>query len=198
MTGTKRARFAGLDLLTAPGRVMTPRSTTERLVERAVALVGTAPARVADVGSGSGAIAVALALGAPRAEVWAVDLSPDAVELTRANATLYGVEERVHAVQGNLLESVPGALDLIVANLPYLPARRRGESRYADLRAEPVAAVFAPGDGLGHYRRLLGAAEERLSADGALVLQYRGSVFETRRDDLPGLLDELEREALAA
>ena len=99
MTGTKRARFAGLDLLTAPGRVMTPRRATERLVERAVALVGTAPARVADVGSGSGAIAVALALGAPRAEVWAVDLSPDAVELTRANTALYGVEERVHVVQ---------------------------------------------------------------------------------------------------
>ena len=78
------ARFAGLELLTAPGRVMTPRPATERLVERGLERLAAGPARVADVGSGSGAIAVALALGAPRAEIWAVDVSLDAVELIEA------------------------------------------------------------------------------------------------------------------
>jgi release factor glutamine methyltransferase len=194
-TSSKRARFAGLDLLTAPGRVMSPRPATEQLVERSLARLGTMPARVADVGSGSGAIAVALAFRAPRAEVWAVDLSPEAVELTRANATLHGVADRVRVVQGDLLEAIPGELDLIVANLPYLPASRRGEGRYADLRAEPVAAVFAPGDGLGPYRRLVRASEERLAEQGGLVLQYRGAVFEASRAELPGLFFELEEAA---
>jgi release factor glutamine methyltransferase len=195
METSQRVRFAGLELLTAPGRVMTPRPATEQLVERSLARLRILPARVADVGSGSGAIAVALALRAPRAEIWAVDVSPDAVELTRTNVALYGVADRVRVVQGDLLDSIPGDLDLIVANLPYLPASRHGEGRYADLRAEPVAAVFAPGDGLGPYRRLLRASDERLAQQGGIVLQYRGAVFEASRVELPGLLIELEEAA---
>jgi HemK-like putative methylase len=144
---------------------------------------------------GSGAIAVALALRAPRAEIWAVDLSPEAVELTMANAALYGVAERVRVVQGDLLDAIPGDLDLIVANLPYLPASRHGEGCYADLMAEPIAAVFAPGDGLGPYRRLVRASEARLRDEGALVLQYRGAVFEASPPELPDLLFELEEAA---
>jgi release factor glutamine methyltransferase len=194
-TSSDRVRFAGLDLLTAPGRVMTPRPATEQLVERSLRRLGAGPVRVADVGSGSGAIAVALALRAPRAEIWAVDVSPEAVALTRANAEIYGVSDRVRVVQGDLLEAIPGDLDLIVANLPYLPASRHGDGRYVDLRAEPVAAVFAPGDGLGPYRRLLRAGEQRLHEDGALVLQYRGAVFEASRRELPALLFELEEAA---
>jgi release factor glutamine methyltransferase len=191
-TPSQRVRFAGLELLTAPGRVMTPRPATEQLVERSLARLGAAPARVADVGSGSGAIAVALALRAPRAEIWAVDVSPEAVGLTRANAALHEVAQRVRVVQGDLLEALPGDFDLIAANLPYLPASRHGARRYADLKAEPVAAVFAPGDGLGPYRRLVRASEERLREDGALVLQYRGAVFEATRRELAALLLELE------
>ena len=122
-------------------------------------------------------------------------MSPEAVELTRANATLYRVADRVRVVQGDLLEAIPGELDLIVANLPYLPASRRGEGRYGDLRAQPVAAVFAPGDGLGPYRRLVRASEERLAEQGGLVLQYRGAVFEASRAELPGLFFELEEAA---
>jgi len=174
---------------------MTPRPATEQLVERSLARLGTGPARVADVGSGSGAIAVALAVRAPRAEIWAVDVSPQAAELTRANAALHRVAGRVRVVQGDLLEGIPGDLDVIVANLPYLPASRHGERRYADLRAEPVAAVFAPGDGLGPYRRLVRASEARLHEQGALVLQYRGAVFEASRAELPALLLELEEAA---
>ena len=196
-TISPRVGFAGLELLTAPGRVMTPRRTTEELVERSLARLGAKPARVVDVGSGSGAIAVSLALRAPEAEIWAVDVSPEAVELTRANAALHGVADRVRVVRGDLLEAIPGELDLVVANLPYLPARSHAEGRYANLRAEPVAAVFAPGDGLGPYRRLARASEERLAEEGALVLQYRGEVFEASRWQLAGLVSELEGAAVS-
>jgi release factor glutamine methyltransferase len=178
---------------------MTPRPATERLVERSLAHLGSQPATVADVGSGSGAIAIAVALGAPEAELWAADLSPEAVELAQANVALYGLTDRVHVVQGDLLDGVPGGLDLVVANLPYLPVSRRVELRYADLVSEPRHAVFAPGDGLGPYRRLLAASERRLAVDGTLLLQYRRGVFEAPRADLRDLLAELEyASALAA
>jgi release factor glutamine methyltransferase len=193
-----RTRFAGIELLTAPGRVMTPRSTTEPLIERAVALIGDAPARVADIGSGSGAIAIAIALGAPNAEVWAADLSPAAVELARANVARCGLADRVTVLQGDLLDAVPGELDLVVANLPYLPEDARGELRYADLGVEPLAAVFAAGNGLGPYRRLLEACEERLREGGSVLIQYRGGILEGSQSRLAELLGELEERALAA
>lgn len=191
-TFSKRAPFAGLELLAAPGRVMTPRPATEQVVQRSLMRLPDGPVRVVDVGTGSGAIAVALALRAPSAEIWAVDLSPQAVELTRANAELYGLADRLRVVQGDLLEAIPGELDLVVANLPYLPASAHAEDRYADLRAEPLAAVFASGDGLGPYRRLVHASEERLTENGAVVLQYRGAVFEASRAELSELLVDLE------
>jgi release factor glutamine methyltransferase len=190
--------FSGIKLLTAPGRVMTPRRATEHLVERALARLGSATAKVADVGSGSGAIAIAIALRAPNAEVWATDRSEAAVELTRANLARYGLEQRVRAVRGDLLESVPGVLDLIVANLPYLPERLRLEVEYADLRAEPADAVFALGDGLGPYRRLLEASMHRLADHGALLVQFRGRILEATCCDFSGLLTDLEERALAA
>jgi release factor glutamine methyltransferase len=177
---------------------MIPRPATERLAERALARLGTGPARVVDVGSGSGAIAVAVALRAPNAEVWASDVSEAAVELTRANIARYGLADGVHAVQGDLLEAVPGYFDLVVANLPYLPERLRLASAYADLRAEPTSAVFAPADGLGPYRRLLEASEARLSESGALLIQYRRRILEATRSDLAHLLADLEQLALAA
>jgi release factor glutamine methyltransferase len=177
---------------------MTPRPATERLVERSLARPPSRPTTVADVGSGSGAIAIAIALRAPRAEVWAADLSGAAVELAQANVALYELAARVHVVQGDLLDGVPGGVDLVVANLPYLPAGQRAEPRWLSLAAEPPSAVFAPGDGLGPYRRLLAASEKRLAPDGALVIQYRGEVLEALRHELSGLLAELEERSLAA
>jgi release factor glutamine methyltransferase len=193
-----QSSFSGIRLLTAPGRVMTPRRATEHLVERALARLGSAPATVADIGSGSGAIAVAIALRAPSVQVWATDRSEAAVELTRANVARYGLGQRVRVVQGDLLESVPGMLDLVVANLPYLPERLRLESDYADLRSEPAAAVFAPGDGLGPYRRLLEASAHRLTDRGALLVQFRGRILDATCCDFSYLLTDLEERALAA
>ena len=174
-------RFHGLELLAAPGRVMTPRPSTERLVDRALELVDGRPVRVADVGTGSGAIAVALASKAPRAEIWATDTSAEAVWLARLNAAMLGVGDRVHIARGDLLDAVPGPLDLVLANLPYLP---QTEAADPDIEGEPLSAVLAPGDGLGPYRRLLAQCETRLSEDGVLVVQFRRRILEARAEEL--------------
>jgi release factor glutamine methyltransferase len=175
-----KTRFFGLPLSMAPGQVMTPRAASEQLVTLAAARIGDAPARVADVGTGSGAIAVALALAAPRAEVWATDVSASAVLLARANAHRLGVGDRVHVARGDLLMPVPGGLDLIVANLPYLSHDDR--ARHPDLAGEPDGAVFAAGDGLGPYRRLLAVAEEKLRPGGAVVIQLHRRAVVAERD----------------
>jgi release factor glutamine methyltransferase len=183
--------FYGLRLLHDPGRVFTPRPTTELLVAAALELD---PRRVADVGTGSGAIAVAIATHAPEAEIWATDVCAQAVRLAHANADRLGVGRRVHVLQADLLDGVPGEIDLVVANLPYLPDAERSPE-YAH---EPPSAVYAPGDGLAYYRRLLAAADLRLSGDGRVAIQFRGHVLEADRAGLPGLRERLESLAWVA
>jgi HemK-like putative methylase len=185
--------FYGLPLLSAPGRVMTPRATTERLVEAALERIDEHPATVVDVGTGSGAIAVALASAAPRATVWATDTSRRAVRLATKNVRRHGLSDRVFVTRGDLLAAVPGRIDLVVANLPYLPAaeaRRRPE-----LDREPHDAVFADGDGLDPYRRLLSACSERLEPTGAVVIQLHRQVLAASWEELDELSDRIERHA---
>jgi release factor glutamine methyltransferase len=178
-------RFNGLSLSASPGRVMTPRPATEQLVAAAADFIGTRPARVVDVGTGTGAVAVAVALAAPNARVHATDSSPYAVELARANARRHGLGDRVTVHRGDLIDSVPGPIDLVVANLPYLPAADAG--LYPDLVREPASAVFATGDGLGPYRRLLAACAERLDDDAAVIIQLHRQVLAATVAELPEL-----------
>lgn len=177
--------FSGIHLLSAPGEVMVPRSATERLVEVAAERLGDRRARVADVGTGSGAIAVALALRAPGARVWATDTSAAAVGLARANVARHGLDDRVDVLHADLLDGVPGSLDLVVANLPYLPVSLRAER--PELAREPAEAVFAPGDGLGHYRRLLAACKCTVRPDGAAAIQFHRRVIVTEASELSDL-----------
>ncbi|HYY75236.1 MAG TPA: class I SAM-dependent methyltransferase, partial [Gaiellaceae bacterium] len=121
-----RAHFDGLVFVTQPGVVMTPRPASERLVAVALSLLGGRPAVVADVGTGSGALGLVIARAAPQARVWATDTSPAAVALARENVRRLGLGGRVIVCEGDLLEPIPGCVDLVVANLPYLPARERG------------------------------------------------------------------------
>ena len=186
--------FHGLDLLTAPGLVFTPRASTEALVEAALARIDDRPVTVADVGTGTGAIAVSLAVARPDVEVWATDTSEAAVELARANAERYGVGSRVHALRGNLLEPVPRSVDLVVANLPYLPESDR-RPEYDD---EPDEAIYAPGDGLGPLRTLVHlCADGKLAMPGWVLVQYHRDVLEADCQHLPELREELEQAALA-
>jgi release factor glutamine methyltransferase len=188
--------FCGFALGTRPGVVMTPRRASERLVATALAVVGDRPATVADVGTGSGALAVAVAARAPQARVWATDANPAAVALACENVCRHGLLHRVVVLAGDLLDPVPGPVDLVIANLPYLSLGER--ALHADLAAEPTDAVFAERDGLGHYRRLLDACEEGLAPGGALVLQFRGAVLLAARHLLGALRARLEVEAMLA
>jgi release factor glutamine methyltransferase len=185
-----KTTFFDLPLETAPGRVFTPRPTTEALVEAALERIDGVPMRIADVGTGSGAIAVALAAKKPNIEIWATDTSAEAVELARANAEKLGVADRVHVLQGDLLDPLPTPVDLIVANLPYLPESEH-DSRYDD---EPDAAVYAAGDGLGPYRRLLDACRDgKLETGGTVLLQYQGEPYAADCWQLEDLRAQLER-----
>jgi release factor glutamine methyltransferase len=192
----EHATFNGLRLLTAPGLVMTPRPASERLVAAAGAHVGARRARIADVGTGSGAIAIAIATVCPRAEVWATDASRCAVELAHENVRRHRLEGRVVVQHGDLLGPVPGSLDLVVANLPYVALS--SASVHPELDREPFAAVFATGDGLGPYRRLVDTAPSRLAEDGVLLLQLHRRVVTAGRAELPALRAALDTPALAA
>jgi release factor glutamine methyltransferase len=194
--GMGTVTFNGLALATAPGRVMTPRAASEQLVAAACARLAGRPSRVADVGTGSGAIAVAIANVCPNVEVWATDISRSAVALARANVRRHGLEARVFVRHGDLLTPVPGPVDLIVANLPYLAASTA--ARHPDLASEPTAAVFAAGDGLELYRRLVDAAASRLTEGGGMLLQLDRRVVAASRGELPMLRAALGNTVAAA
>ena len=174
----------GLELVTSPC-VMTPRETSTDLVVCASDHLEGRPGVVVDVGTGSGAIALAIAETAPYTAVWATDVSAAAVELARLNARRAGLHNRVTVRCGNLLDPFPGTADVIVANLPYLPFGERRD--YSELASEPVSAVFAEGDGLGLVRRLVAAARRRLKPDGLLALPIRGRIHSARQPDLHAL-----------
>jgi release factor glutamine methyltransferase len=185
--------FFGLPLQTARGRVMTPRMATEQLVAAALERLGDGPGRVVDVGTGSGAVAIAIGSAAPVADVWATDTSRCAVALARANVCRHGLGDRVTVRHGDLIEPVPDPIDVVVANLPYLPFADAG--RYPDLAGEPEAAVFGLGDGLEPYRRLLEACSDRLDDDAAVAIQLHRSVLVATGAELPALRARVERYA---
>ena len=135
-------------------RVLIPRPETELLVEAALGLPDGA--RVVDVGTGSGAVALALASERPDLEVWGTDVSPEALAVARANGDRLGLGVRF--VLADLLEGVPGPWDGVVANLPYVS---RSDSLPADvLEFEPHVALFADQDGLALFRRLVGMLDD--------------------------------------
>lgn len=184
--------FHDLPFETAPGLVFSPRPATERLVDSALRLIPPdEAARVADVGTGSGAIAVSLAVARRHAEFWATDTNPAAVELARRNAERHGVADRVHVVEGDLLEQVPMPVDVVVANLPYLPDSLH-ESRYDN---EPQDAIYAPGDGLDPYRRLLNACREGrlVTPGGRVVIQFHREPLAANCWELEDLRSRLEQ-----
>jgi release factor glutamine methyltransferase len=169
---------------------MTPRRASEQLVAASLDRLGSRPARVVDVGTGTGAMAVSIATAAPKVHVFATDTSRCAVALARGNARRHGVDDRVIVRHGDLLDPVPGRIDLVVANLPYVPAADAG--RYPDLAEEPATAVFAPGDGLEPYRRLLAACDGRLEEDAWIIIQLHRRVLSATAAELPTLRDRLE------
>jgi release factor glutamine methyltransferase len=153
--------------------VLIPRPETEHLVEKVVAL---APlfheARILDVGTGSGAIAVSLAHEWPDALVAATEISDAALKLARRNAERLGFADRVRFLNGDLLAPVAGEqFDIVVSNPPYVPERDRSALSAEVRDFEPAQALFAGEDGLEVYRRLIPAAFSVLVPGGYIALE---------------------------
>jgi len=157
--GRKGFRMIELEV---DGRVLIPRPETEHLVEAALDLPHGA--RVADVGTGSGAVALALKAERPDLRVLATDSSAGALAVARANAERLGLE--VELLHGDLLEPVRGPLDAVLSNPPYVADADRGSLAPDIARHEPAEALYAGADGLGLIRRLAPAA----AATGAALL----------------------------
>lgn len=154
-------------------RVLIPRPETELLVEAVLReLPEEAPARLLDVCTGSGCIAVSLARERPSASVWATDLSPGACELARLNAEALEVGSRVSVLEGDLFAPLPeGArFDVVVSNPPYVMS---GEipNLSAEVRREPRMALDGGEDGLAILRRVIPEAREWLKPGGLLALE---------------------------
>ena len=165
LTGTKA--FYGLELQ-VDARVLDPRPDTETLVDWALEVLDGHPApRLLDLGTGSGAIALALQHQRPDASVLAVDASTDALAVAQANATRLGLA--VQFRHGHWMEGLDGEFDAIVSNPPYIPA---ADPHLAALTHEPLQALASGADGLEDLRTLIAQAPAHLKPGGWLLLEH--------------------------
>ncbi len=173
--------FRRLNLRVDP-RALIPRPETELLVDAAYGHLlelltarprpaDTPPVKIADVGTGSGAIACTVAAEAPSARVVACDVSADALAVAALNRSRLGLDRRVELVRGDLLAWLAAPADLVLANLPYLPPTRAPELMPEVAGYEPHLALFADGDGLALMRRLLADARRVVRSGGSLLLE---------------------------
>jgi release factor glutamine methyltransferase len=181
---TGRQEFYGLDLRVTPDTLI-PRPETELLVEAVVHWCGvangktpTGPLRIADVGTGTGAIAIALAVHLPAAQVWALDLSPATRPVVEENAAHHGVAARVTFVHSDLLQALEPhlqqglSLDVVASNPPYVPLADAPGLQREVRDFEPHLALFAGDDGLAVYPRLIAQALASLRPGGLLALEF--------------------------
>ncbi len=162
--------FWGLDLIVTPA-VLVPRPETELVVEETIARAQGRRVRFADIGTGSGCIAVAVAHERPELEGVATDVSATALEVARANARRHGVDGRLQFVCTSYLDGVAGVFDLIAANPPYVrDVDRRGLG--PTVLQEPHVALFGGDDGMRHIEAVLAAAATRLKPGGWLIMEF--------------------------
>lgn len=163
--------FWGLDFRVTPA-VLIPRPETEFIVEEAARMLRAADApRVADIGTGSGNIAVSLAYELPRCTILASDVSGEALAIARDNAQRHGVDERITFVETSYLDGVTESFDLIVSNPPYV---KSGDKRALsiEVRHEPDVALFGGADGMLHVDGVLDTATARLRPGGWLLMEF--------------------------
>ena len=162
--------FCGLDIIVSPD-VLTPRPETEDLVEQVAAhFERKGRYTFLDMCTGSGCIAVALAVKFPNARVLAVDISQKALEVAQQNIRKHKVEDRVQLLQSNLWEEVMGTFDLIIANPPYIPTENL-EGLTREVQHEPRLALDGGADGYEITRPLCQAADSFLNPGGLLALE---------------------------
>lgn len=169
---TGEAEFFGLPFRVTRD-VLIPRPETEHLVEKTTQLAASfAQPRIVDVGTGSGVIAIALAVHLPNAHITAIDISEAALTVARDNATRSHVSDRIRFLEGDLLNPVADEnFDIVVSNPPYVPESDRASLAVEVRDHEPALALFASGDGLSIYRCLIPAAFEVLATGGFIVLE---------------------------
>jgi len=208
---TGHQEFWGLDLIVSPA-VLIPRPETEHVVETVLELVwgghscpppltfsalrksqppGKSPApRIVDVGTGSGAIALALAKELPGAEIHATDISPEALEVARANAARHELSSRIKFHRTDLLSGLTnGEFDFVVSNPPYVGESEEDQVQLEVRKFEPRSAVFAGPTGLEVIARLIPQARDALRPGGWLVFEISGTIAEGARRLLAGWAD---------
>ena len=165
---TGQREFYGLDFC-VDRRVLIPRPESELLVDQAIELGRKGARSFADIGTGSGCIAISIAIGLPQAIVYATDLSRDALDVALVNCRKHGVAERITLLQGDLAGPLPGPFDVIVANLPYVR-----QSQLASVNThgyEPSLALDGGEDGLDRVRSLTDQVASKLNPGGCLLLE---------------------------
>jgi release factor glutamine methyltransferase len=161
--------FCG-DTFLCDNRALVPRPETEQLVELVESRIENPKSKIVDVGTGSGVIALSLAKKFPEAQIFAVDVSEDALALTRENAIRLGLSGRVQLRKSNLLENLNVRFDLIVANLPYIATQDR-DTLSREVLHDPEVALFAGTRGDELVRELIDQAPGRLRPAGLLALE---------------------------
>jgi len=151
-------------------RAMVPRPETEELVEFLKSEIQDSKSQIVDVGTGSGVIALSLAAEFPEARILAVDVSDDALALAQENAIRLDLSSRVEFLKSRLLETIEGAFDLIVANLPYISTQDR-HTLSREVLHDPEIALFAGARGDELVRELIDQAPTRLRPGGILALE---------------------------
>jgi release factor glutamine methyltransferase len=183
---TGQQEFYGLPFKVTPA-VLIPRPETEHLVEAVIQrLPQNQPLRIVDIGTGSGAIAIALAVHLPQTHITALDLSPEALKIAQANAETNNVANRITFLQSDLLSALAheAAFDAIVSNPPYIP-QTDSPTLHPEVRDhEPHTALFAGDEGLDIYRRLIPQAHTLLKPNGLIALE----IGHGQRDALAALL----------
>jgi release factor glutamine methyltransferase len=180
---TGKKEFYGLDFY-INSHVLIPRPETELLVEevrKSVAMLrSTDPYKrvtIVDVGTGCGAIAISLAKYLD-AYIYAIDISPDALNVARINCERHGVSDKVHLLQGNLLEPLKATLDILVANLPYVATDEMKQLGSEIKDYEPSGALEGGVDGLDQITRLLSTCKQYLSVQAVIILEFGNNQME--------------------
>ena len=169
---TGHREFYGLDFVVTPD-VLVPRHETEFLVEAVLEYArnrGSHALTIADIGTGSGCIAVALASHLPNATVYATDVSQEALRVAGENVRRHGLEERIHLRHGDLFDALDGPVDVLASNPPYLSTDEATDLPL-DVQHEPSVALAAGADGMDVLRRLIAGARQYLNPGGLLAFE---------------------------
>ncbi|MFA6271879.1 MAG: peptide chain release factor N(5)-glutamine methyltransferase [Patescibacteria group bacterium] len=164
---TNNKEFYGLDFY-VDKNVLIPRPETELLVETVLKEIkNDLTITIADIGTGSGCIAIAIAKNLPQAKIIAVDISNPALTVAKKNAKKYGVKKQIRFVCGDLLKKLNDPVDIIIANLPYVP---KNEAK-KEISFEPKEALFGENDGMEFLEKIITQSKTKLNENGVILLE---------------------------